>query len=914
MILRRIRIEQFRCHNLPIDIPFDEKLTIVEGPNAIGKSTVFEALQYVLFRRSNAAARDITALAPWDTSGLTPTVELEFAHAGAEYRLRKQFGRNGTTRLEKQNAAGVFVPFVGEQAETFISEIFANVSAARGAQSGMTPQQQGLAHVLFTPQAAIPILDTANVDLGADARARLTQIVGSASQTPAAAHLSAAIRARYEEQVCRRGVRRGSAVAVAETALGSAQGETARARAAVATFDATLARLTTIEGEAREATAVAAAAQAAADEGRPRFEEAARTERAFRDAETEHAGAVACYNRLVEEKRRFEEAANKRAELEPKRARLLAELSVAVAEYQRLEAVHAAAHAALEAATKPTPEIEQLRAAVTAARHRETLGAELSALEQRLESVRGLQSARADLERDLGALGALGSASQRDLAKLQNLVSRETELAARISAAETFVSFEPEREVVVTYDDGILSHNTTHGPGDAFSGRSARTQTLRIEGVGTFVVRGPAGDAETLSEERNACGAEIAGFEAKFGTRDPYVLQDRLLRIATLKRELATNSAALKRELGDDTEAELTARASALREDLAGRAGEPVDVLEQRVAAAQQAVDAASEQAHVAFRDAATAVRDAGQRRELARKACETFDSGNWRNVELELATLTRDGASEAERTQRVAAAYRAKDSAEQVLAAAKAAHAPYAGGESPLAALQRLNDEAQRTALAAQRACDEASRLRGEIAAMRDTAPDAELVRCEEEEARLRAALDDARTSLDALTLLHELAGEEEAQRVAAFGRPVLDRVAPWSERVTGNRLDSCELDANIALGRVRFAGVTQPIGLGELSQGTRDQLGLLVRLALASLLTQPDCLGPMPVLLDDPLAHTDAKRRRATIEIIREVCRTAQVVVFTCRPEEYAGAGGSFVTMSPHGGGSLPGSQEVA
>ena len=93
MILRSLRVEQFRRHNLPIDIPFNERFTVISGPNEAGKSTLFQALQYGFFRRSGATGKDIDRIMPWDAPGLAPTIVVEFEHAGSEYRLTKSWGK-----------------------------------------------------------------------------------------------------------------------------------------------------------------------------------------------------------------------------------------------------------------------------------------------------------------------------------------------------------------------------------------------------------------------------------------------------------------------------------------------------------------------------------------------------------------------------------------------------------------------------------------------------------------------------------------------------------------------------------------------------------------------------------------------------------------------------------------------------
>ena len=64
-------------------------------------------------------------------------------------------------------------------ADEFLASMFAGQPQKQGAFTGFNGQQLGLAHLLFVPQAKIAIAGEAkDIALNADARARLTEIVG----------------------------------------------------------------------------------------------------------------------------------------------------------------------------------------------------------------------------------------------------------------------------------------------------------------------------------------------------------------------------------------------------------------------------------------------------------------------------------------------------------------------------------------------------------------------------------------------------------------------------------------------------------------------------------------------------------------------------------------------------------------
>jgi DNA repair exonuclease SbcCD ATPase subunit len=75
-------------------------------------------------------------------------------------------------------------------------------------------------------------------------------------------------------------------------------------------------------------------------------------------------------------------------------------------------------------------------------------------------------------------------------------------------------------------------------------------------------------------------------------------------------------------------------------------------------------------------------------------------------------------------------------------------------------------------------------------------------------------------------------------------------------------------------------------PVDIEVLSQGTRDQLYLCLRIALSELLTG----GKNPPLLFDEAFYTfDEDRLKETLQVLQEIAKTTQVIVFT-HDESYA------------------------
>jgi len=63
-------------------------------------------------------------------------------------------------------------------------------------------------------------------------------------------------------------------------------------------------------------------------------------------------------------------------------------------------------------------------------------------------------------------------------------------------------------------------------------------------------------------------------------------------------------------------------------------------------------------------------------------------------------------------------------------------------------------------------------------------------------------------------------------------------------------------------------------------MSSGTRDQLYLSLRLATAETYLQGE---PLPFIVDDVLVNFDEERTAATLQVLRDMGRHTQVILFT-------------------------------
>ena len=85
MIFKRLKLKNFKSYSKEI-INFDKGITVIVGENGAGKSSIFEAISFALFKQHTAGKMD--ALVRNNTENMS--VELDFISRGKEYRIVRE--------------------------------------------------------------------------------------------------------------------------------------------------------------------------------------------------------------------------------------------------------------------------------------------------------------------------------------------------------------------------------------------------------------------------------------------------------------------------------------------------------------------------------------------------------------------------------------------------------------------------------------------------------------------------------------------------------------------------------------------------------------------------------------------------------------------------------------------------------
>ncbi len=149
----------------------------------------------------------------------------------------------------------------------------------------------------------------------------------------------------------------------------------------------------------------------------------------------------------------------------------------------------------------------------------------------------------------------------------------------------------------------------------------------------------------------------------------------------------------------------------------------------------------------------------------------------------------------------------------------------------------------------------------------------------------QVERSLVEYRRDYEALTIALEALDEADTEMQNRFSPTLNRRAGAYFNRLTEGKY------AKVRINREMDAGAELPDSVVshdvlELSQGTADQLWLAVRLAVCDLALPQD--HTCPLVLDDALVNFDDARTVSALELLEEISRRRQVLLFTCHSRE--------------------------
>jgi exonuclease SbcC len=151
------------------------------------------------------------------------------------------------------------------------------------------------------------------------------------------------------------------------------------------------------------------------------------------------------------------------------------------------------------------------------------------------------------------------------------------------------------------------------------------------------------------------------------------------------------------------------------------------------------------------------------------------------------------------------------------------------------------------------------------------------------------RAEADAARHHGWSARLLRDLLERRKEAATRAVLTPLQEKISATFADLTGDHARKVYLDETL---QIRGVGrsETELLPFELLSQGTREQLLLALRIAVADAVANGE---PQLLILDDVLVNTDPVRQHRVLDLLQSAALRLQILILTCHPDRYRGIG---------------------
>jgi uncharacterized protein YhaN len=199
--------------------------------------------------------------------------------------------------------------------------------------------------------------------------------------------------------------------------------------------------------------------------------------------------------------------------------------------------------------------------------------------------------------------------------------------------------------------------------------------------------------------------------------------------------------------------------------------------------------------------------------------------------------------------------------------------------GAAELQELERHAEHARQTAAVA---AEQARELRARLAAVLENLPD--IADLEDDRAAAAAEREHALHQRDAIALAIQLIEQASRRTHRDLAPQLATAIASRLALLTDSRYREINVDTEHFAVSLLCDERPDMLPLEYASHGTRDQVSLLLRIALAETLSAG--IEAVPLLLDEPLLTADPRRREAMLHFVHELSAGQQVVLTAADP----------------------------
>lgn len=881
MKIRSIELTNFRKFVGTVRVEnIGDNVNVLVGRNELGKSTLLEAINGVIFEKAKSSAAHVKAFRHF-VNGTVPEVKLAFDIDGKSWIIHKRFaGQAGKATLTCSDHR----LFEDDAAEAELQRLLGFAGGRGGGEPGIwgtlwVQQGQSFGDAALDDQGQRTMQGCLEAQVGlVTGGTRGQKIPKAVREALDALRSSKGPRGKFKEAVDR----------LADSTREMAELESKRQ--SVFRLMEDLARN---KRELRQETD-------GWDDTAHRLEVDA--ERTKRTAAATHAAEIRsatdaaklARERAIQARKSVDDRAKAVAELEPlelQLAELNADSGTAVSAKADAQASVDTGEAKLTDLRSKTSQnaerarkLERVRAIVS-------LNTEIIQHQSTLDRAASLESEAGKLSELIGAIASTDDAVTR----IEEAVTELSAADAAMNAVATTISFAIQEDALpgVVVDGNALNASTASLP---ILGKTIIT----IQDVGAITVEPQIKNRAALLTRRDAAHDEVKAALETAGVKDLGAARmaaaqrkEHLRRASDISKELANLAPgnrskrlaagfeALKGHLG-----ELRGRLKAEMEkcDLAEIPGEAelaTDITNNHDEGARYAAEIETAEAELAGPQDALAQAD----RKL-RSARERLAGLNG-TIETKKADLDagRAGASDEQLIANAETLERGAIIKDEQLAEKERGQSESV--EAIDARIKRLEGAATNHQRSVANLGIEVTRLTALIEANEGAGVEELLLTAEAERDRLASAITEFENEAAVLQLLLETLEVAEGEAKTRYLAPVVSRVEPYLKMLLPGA--NIVLDEDLRIAAIQRAGQREDFDV--LSGGTKEQLAVLTRLAFAELL-----LGqgrPATVILDDALAFSDDERIESMFDVLMRAGDKVQIIVLTCRKKLFTRLG---------------------
>ncbi|MHA6287599.1 AAA family ATPase [Maricaulis sp. CAU 1757] len=204
---------------------------------------------------------------------------------------------------------------------------------------------------------------------------------------------------------------------------------------------------------------------------------------------------------------------------------------------------------------------------------------------------------------------------------------------------------------------------------------------------------------------------------------------------------------------------------------------------------------------------------------------------------------------------------------------------------------VKRLEQIAQNRSQEIARLSEELGKLKGQLKQAGQAGAEEELANAQAELAKAESEEAALLREGNALRLLVDALDDGISKRRQQYFEPVKAVVDPLIAQVLGGA--SVSFNDDFGPAEIERKGIRE--SLDRLSGGTREQIAILTRLGFAKVMAAQGV--HVPVILDDALVFCDDDRIEKMFDVINVVAKEIQIIAFSCRQRAFEQLGGTHI-----------------